>query len=81
METNLRHLEDLSAKSTSYLPQSITIFEPYQAEVLGRPTVKFDLSQEDIRHQTEVTLYNKERGSVSAQSYRDGQLVGSEGRQ
>jgi hypothetical protein len=76
-----RHLDNLPAKSTSYLPRSITVSRPYHVKDRGISTVTIDLSNEHSRRQTELIIYNKEREYVSAQTFRDGQLVRSEGRQ
>lgn len=77
----LRHFEKLSAKSTTYLPQSIAIEGPYDDKIRGIPTVKFDLSQEDFRPQTQLIIYDNEGEYVSAQTFQDGQLVRSQGGQ
>jgi hypothetical protein len=76
----LCHFENLAAKSTSNLPQCIIMVGPHHDKVRGKPTVKFDLSREDSRRQTEVIVYNKQGEHVSVQTYRDGELIKSQGR-
>jgi hypothetical protein len=77
----LSHFEHLSTKSTSCLPQSITISGPYHLKVRGIPTVTIDLSNDVSRRQTELIVHDKEREFVSAQTFQDGHLVRSKGLQ